>query len=428
LNYIEKLYELSKKNVTKIICGDFNCVEVNDKIKDNKSIKNHEKVWSEYYKDFELLELLGINKLPKPFTWSSGNNCSRIDRIYVSVKDKINYVDSKYTKLLDPNLSDHKLVIGDIYFQNQNIKNKSINEDKSWKLNESILKDDDVKIGIKKICDDIPKFKLNKQIHWYDAFISEITSYLKKISFKKNNIQKIIIKHYLEEILAIKNLDVIDEYYSDRLKYLDSKINLHYINKSKAAEQINKNNIINFVNCPTKTIIRNEAERKDANKIKNIIINNSITNDDEPIINAFHNFYENILGKKNIDEQNLNKYQFITESNLSNDDNQILDNPFTFEEISEIISNMSYASPGPNGLTIGFFKEYFSLFGKHYVELINSNSNLPDQFLESVIRLIPKNKNKNKEVGDFRPISITNYDYRIFSKALVNRTFQFLHL
>ena len=46
---------------------------------------------------------------------------------------------------------------------------------------------------------------------------------------------------------------------------------------------------------------------------------------------------------------------------------------------------------------------------------------LPKQFMESYIKLIPKNKEFMKSKNDFRPISLTNIDYRILSKALVKR-------
>jgi hypothetical protein len=41
--------------------------------------------------------------------------------------------------------------------------------------------------------------------------------------------------------------------------------------------------------------------------------------------------------------------------------------------------------------------------------------------MESIVKLIPKNNNKTKNINDLRPISLTNIDYRIFTKILANR-------
>ena len=53
--------------------------------------------------------------------------------------------------------------------------------------------------------------------------------------------------------------------------------------------------------------------------------------------------------------------------------------------------------------------------------MINSGEELPTLFKESVVKLIPKNNNSIKSINDLRPISLTNIDYRIYTKALANR-------
>ena len=53
--------------------------------------------------------------------------------------------------------------------------------------------------------------------------------------------------------------------------------------------------------------------------------------------------------------------------------------------------------------------------------MINVNSDLPESFSKSTIKLIPKNNNSIKEINDYRPITLTNFDYRIFAKVITNR-------
>jgi hypothetical protein len=51
----------------------------------------------------------------------------------------------------------------------------------------------------------------------------------------------------------------------------------------------------------------------------------------------------------------------------------------------------------------------------------NIDKNASKQFKSSYIKLIPKNNNKIKNINDYRPITITNYEYKIFAKIKVKR-------
>jgi hypothetical protein len=54
--------------------------------------------------------------------------------------------------------------------------------------------------------------------------------------------------------------------------------------------------------------------------------------------------------------------------------------------------------------------------------MLNSlKHDIPKNFKDSIIKFIPKNDKKDKSINDYRPISITNYEYRIFTKILTNR-------
>ena len=45
----------------------------------------------------------------------------------------------------------------------------------------------------------------------------------------------------------------------------------------------------------------------------------------------------------------------------------------TYDEVWEVIKKMKESSPGNNGLSIGFFKKFFPLFGKDFVEILNDS-------------------------------------------------------
>jgi hypothetical protein len=135
------------------------------------------------------------------------------------------------------------------------------------------------------------------------------------------------------------------------------------------------------------------------------------------IFKVFKNIY-----RGNADSSNLDEYCFkikpIADKKLIEEMNK----DFSVKYIFETIDEMDDSSPGPNGLTRLFFKRFLTHFSKYFVQMINNiDKNAPKQFKSSYIKLIPKNNNKIKTINDYRPITITNYEYRIFAKVIVKR-------
>jgi hypothetical protein len=109
---------------------------------------------------------------------------------------------------------------------------------------------------------------------------------------------------------------------------------------------------------------------------------------------------------------------------VSNSDLNNLINPFSMEEIKEVIMSMKENStPRPNGFSVSFFK--------HFWETINEDMfNMFQDFWEGhldikrlnfgVITLVPKLVEANT-INQHRPICLLNVNYKIFTKVLTNR-------
>ena len=132
------------------------------------------------------------------------------------------------------------------------------------------------------------------------------------------------------------------------------------------------------------------------------------------------------MGVDKIGDQVINNYEFRIK-NLDNEfnitmKNLLLNKQITYEEAERCVNSMNDAAPGPNGLTIGFYKKFFKYFGNHFIEILNNcESKLTDTFNIIKLKLIPKNNNNSKTIDDLRPISLTNYEYRIFTRILADR-------
>ena len=121
-------------------------------------------------------------------------------------------------------------------------------------------------------------------------------------------------------------------------------------------------------------------------------------------------------------ECDLRNYEFLIKKIESDERETFLEGGISYQEALDVVKKLKEAAPSPNGLTCGFYKKYFHLFGKDYVGLLNdTKTKLSKSFNEITIKLIPKNKKKIKSIDDLRPISLTNCEYRIFTKILCNR-------
>ena len=80
-------------------------------------------------------------------------------------------------------------------------------------------------------------------------------------------------------------------------------------------------------------------------------------------------------------------------------------------------------SPGEDGLPVEFNRVFWAEISNFLVEMYNEcfeNSKLPTSMRKSLVTLIHKKDDKTK-IDNYRPISLTNTDYRILAFILANR-------
>ena len=80
-------------------------------------------------------------------------------------------------------------------------------------------------------------------------------------------------------------------------------------------------------------------------------------------------------------------------------------------------------SHGLDGITTEFYQEFWPLIGNLLVDVFNHShdtGNLPDSLRKSVMSLIYK-KDDEDDIRNYRPISLTNVDYRILAFTLAER-------
>lgn len=109
---------------------------------------------------------------------------------------------------------------------------------------------------------------------------------------------------------------------------------------------------------------------------------------------------------------------------LTNDQSSFLDSPISSTEIKAAIWDCgSDKSPGPDGFTFAFYKEFWNTIKDDVVSFVHhfyATGLLPRGCNNSFITLIPKVPNP-MVASDFRPISLIGAQYKIIAKVLANR-------
>ena len=106
---------------------------------------------------------------------------------------------------------------------------------------------------------------------------------------------------------------------------------------------------------------------------------------------------------------------------LSSDQASLCEGAITVDEISFAIKNMNTnKSPGPDGLTVEFYRKFWNLLSPYLVRAYNAcfdASEMCDSMKTCNTRVIFK-KGDRKSLKNWRPISLLNVDYKICSKAI----------
>jgi len=143
---------------------------------------------------------------------------------------------------------------------------------------------------------------------------------------------------------------------------------------------------------------------------------------DADMVKAAANYFEKSLSAEscNSDEE---FFQYIDKT-IDEDDNVDLCADPSAAEIREIVLSMNEDSaPGPDGFGGFFYKKYWHIIQHDVIEAVQEffkGNELSRSYTCSNLTLIPKNQNL-KQFADLRPISVSNFCYKIISRVMLNR-------
>uniref|UniRef100_A0A803TUD7 Reverse transcriptase domain-containing protein n=1 Tax=Anolis carolinensis TaxID=28377 RepID=A0A803TUD7_ANOCA len=363
----------------------------------------------------------------KDYTYFSNKHStwSRIDMVWVS-KSLVTIIDN--IKILNRDLSDHCPLFLEI--------NKKMTP-KKWRLNDNLLKKEEDLEKIKGMIKEYFGFnditETKPQIIW-DAFKAVLRGSLIKLNANKRKQRELEISKLRIEI------EVKEKELKANPKNQSTKRILDNLLKQKAnwdlekiANQLKwvKQNAFENANKPGKWLARLIRKKRQNQQIISIKKKDGIVTRNEDIREEFKIFYEKLYSKDPIKPESIMDYLVkqklgkITEEQRLN-----LNKEITYKEICTAIKSLeSNKAPGPDGFTAAFYKidqNEMIHFLKKICNQALQEKIIPDSWKEATIIMIPKENLDLLDVRNYRPISLLNSDYKIFTKILADRMKNFL--
>lgn len=418
-----KLYAKYKDNL--IVAGDINCcLRVQDRSK-----PTHLRDKSRILLD-NIVKRQNLNDAWAAITHEPGytyvdkrhGTLSRLDYIFVSRSIKLG--DGDVNISVCPCVPDHNAVTLRLYMSG-NHRGPGY-----WKMNNDLLKDDEFNIEVKNV--------VNETIHKYSketaGFVWEMLKIKVKekaicISVKRGKEKMKQKERYQKELDSLNRLlctSIRDNDMLVKKEELENKLRDIYMKEARGAQLRSKAKYIEKGETSLSYFKGLEKIHQSNNVIESVLgTDGEVMYDDEDIMHECCKFYEILYRSLNIDVDLIESYINNTDvPKLNEVERTLCDSEINEKEVHEAVMNLKHnRSPGVDGITAEFYQRHWDMLKVPYMNMLKESYNegeLPTTMNQSVATLIFK-KGDKQSLNNYRPISLSNYDYKIVAFILAKR-------
>lgn len=413
-------------NDNNIICaGDFNCIENFDLDSIGKSYKH----FASQKSDRDVLHQMNENygyidsfrtlyPDSKQFTFTGvGSYRARLDRIYIH-ESNVKLIRSAAVHPVS--FSDHDLYMTELEIQSTS--DRVIWGRGLWKLNASLLDKPHVLQDIKRLWKDWREQKhlLSDQITWWEFGKQFLKSELIKIG---RNEKKLRNQHKakLEDDLrgAVRGTG---PHSADRIRTLKAELAELEEAEIMGAAVRSRTEWNKHGEKGTRYFFNLEKINGQKKCIKELEIDGKIITGKEQILQAVQSHFEDHFAERTIDETACNQLVSTITKRLTDDDNYLLEQPFTMAELEAVHRLLpSGKAPGNDGISVEFYKNTWNFIKHDLLDTLNEvfiSKDLSISMTQSVVTLIYKNKGSPLHLKNYRAISLLNVDFKYLSSMI----------
>ena len=415
--------KLNRKNI--ILAGDFNVtLEKEDKKFGNYTPSNSAETLKQLLQTHHLVDIWRHrhpNK--KMYTWSRNHPkiMCRLDYFFIS-HDKADFCSK--SKIVESIKSDHKLIYLEI---DQIHKNKPRGRG-FYKFNNSLLEDKHFRnLIINLIADKAEELDdiEDKRTMW-DYLKFEIQNLSIEYSIKKAKARRKLENEILDKCESLySKLCDLGLNQEEEQAYAEYKCILEDLNhyKEKGAYIRSRTEFIEQNEKSNKFFYNKERESFEKKTVDKLNIEGNIVSDEKEILSQLKLYYFNLYGSTNPQLQTVEFENMLNVEGLQTldeENKEYCEGVITYNECVKALQRMQNGkSPGCDGLTVDFYKTFWPVIGHILVEVLNSSfqkRELSQSQRTAVIILLQKKGKDSKLIKNWRPVSLTNVDYKILTK------------
>jgi len=145
--------------------------------------------------------------------------------------------------------------------------------------------------------------------------------------------------------------------------------------------------------------------------------------DTEGILKQVEHFFSELYNEKIVEEDAVKEILTLLETKI-NKECAFLTQDFTVLELTECRKGFKKGkSPGMDGLPLEFYETFWDILAHNLLTVFKEFDRLdilPDSFRSGIVSLLHK-KGDKADLKNWRPITLLNFDCKIFSKLLASR-------
>ena len=416
-----------------IIGGDWNAVLCNELDKGGNKLHKNKKNGAVIKAMMEELDMIDIFRIKNPGTRKyshfnkTAKSCSRLDYFLISTS----IADISASNIEHGFASDHSYVT-------LKITGENITQGRGyWKINNSYIKEPEYVKGIQEIID----------YHYSNNYDSEggvwdiIKIKIKEFSIiyggkkkkdereRKNEISKNIETTKTEIAAQSENLgDEEKESLYDSLKELENEYNNIIKTELDGIIMRAKAQWVEEGEKSTRYFMNLEKSKGSKKSITKIITEEKREiKDSEGISTETVKFYKRLFSSRNVQQRNISEYLSASNNNstVTQSTYYEIEQRLEIGELDKGLKNFNNnKSPGSDGLSSEFYSHFWDkikpILFKLYEEAISRGSLSPSQRM-GIIILIPKPDKDHSQLKNWRPITLLNIDYKLFTHIIKNR-------